>query len=361
VRCHIHAFQFLHGVSREIWFDNLQTAVAEHEGRLVRFHPRFLAFAREFNFYPRACNPAAGWEKGKVERAIGYVRQNFWPLREFADLADVNRQAREWRDQIANQRLHRETRQRPIDRFQPDALRPLPPVLPDYRDSVEALVHKDMRVQFDGNRYCVPHRLVGRRITLKADSSSVTIYDRFQEIVTYPRCWRRGQTFGAERFEAELAEFRPAARRSQAQQRLLAFLDGLCSPVLVEAYLRDLADTDRALSRQITELLELIRQYGPAAVAAAIEKAAAARAFGADYVSNILRQRQCPRREQPPVRLRDPQLNDLVTDPLSLLTYDAFLLAPEKDSHDSPGTETRTTQAADHKPPTGEDPDGSGQ
>jgi transposase len=362
VRCHIHAFQFLNGVSREIWFDNLATAVAEHDGRLVRFHPRFLAFAREFNFYPRACNPAAGWEKGKVERAgIGYVRQNFWPLREFTDLADVNRQAREWRDQVANQRLHRETRQRPIDRFQPDALRPLPTILPDYRDNVEALVHKDMRVQFDGNRYCVPPRLVGRRITLKADSGSVTIYDRFQEIVAYPRSWRRGQTFGAQRFEAELAEIRPAARRSQAQQRLMAFLDGLCSPALLEAYLRDLADTDRSLSRQIAELLELIRQYGPEAVAVAVAKAAAARAFGADYVSNILRQQQCPRREQPPVHLRDPRLNDLVTDPLSLLTYDAFILPPEKDSHDTSGTETRTTETAGDEPATGKDPDGSGQ
>jgi hypothetical protein len=38
-------------------------------------------------------NPAG---KGKVERAIGYARQNFWPLREFADLHDVNRQARQW-------------------------------------------------------------------------------------------------------------------------------------------------------------------------------------------------------------------------------------------------------------------------
>ena len=49
--------------------------------------------------YPRACNPASGWEKGKVERGgIGYVRQNFWPLREFTDLHDVNRQARQWLD-----------------------------------------------------------------------------------------------------------------------------------------------------------------------------------------------------------------------------------------------------------------------
>src|ERR1035441_9971360 len=47
-------------------------------------NPLFLAFAREFNFYPRACNQASGWEKGKVERGgIGYVRQNFWPLRDF--------------------------------------------------------------------------------------------------------------------------------------------------------------------------------------------------------------------------------------------------------------------------------------
>ena len=57
---------------------------------------------------------------------------------------------------------------------------------------------------------------------------------------------------------------------------------GLCSTVFPVT----LADTDRALSRQLTELLELIRQYGPEAVAGAIEKASAAHAFGADYVAN---------------------------------------------------------------------------
>jgi transposase len=71
VRCHIHAFDAFHGCARELWFDNLATAVAEHEGNLVRFHPRFLAFARDYGFIPRACHIAAAWEKGKVERAIG--------------------------------------------------------------------------------------------------------------------------------------------------------------------------------------------------------------------------------------------------------------------------------------------------
>jgi transposase len=357
VRCHMHAFVALGGVAREIAYDNLATAVAEHDGRLVRFLPRFLGFAREYGFYPRACNPAAGWEKGKVERAIGYVRQNFWPLREFKDLHDVNRQVRQWLSEIANQRQHRETRERPVDRFQSVAFKPLPVIPFDYRDSAELLVHKDLHVQFDGNRYCVPHRYVGRRLIVKADSSSVTIYDRVHEIVSYTRSWRRGQTFGADRFEAELADLRPAARRSRAQERLFLFLDGLCSKAMLESYLRDIANTDRALSRQLTELLELIRQYGPEAVAGAIEKASAARAFGADYIANILRQQQSPRRPQPPLVLRDPLLNELATDPLSLLEYDAFILRSGKESDDASRTKTESTESVDHEPPTRDDSD----
>lgn len=246
--------------------------------------------------------------------------------------------------EIANQREHRETRQRPVDRFQPDALRPLPVIPYDYRDTVEALVHKDLRIQFDANRYCVPHRYVGRRLTVKADSSSVAVYNRGEEVVTYARSYRRGQTFGADRFERVLAEQRPAARRSQAQQRLLDSLDGLCSGSAVEAYLRDMADTDRSLSRQLSELLELMRQYGPEALAGAIGKAAEARAFGADYVANILRQQQTPRRPQPPLQLRDPRLNALVTDPISLLDYDTFILQAGKESDDRSRTEAPTTE-----------------
>jgi hypothetical protein len=128
---------------------------------------------------------------------------------------------------------------------------------------------------------------------------------------------------------------------------------------MLEAYLRDMADTDRALSRQLTELLELVRQYGPEPVAEAIQKAATARAFGADCVANLLRQQQSPRDAQPPLRLRDPRLNDLATDPLSLLAYDAFILDSGKESapDDSSRTQTESTDAIDHEPPPGDDSD----
>ena len=323
VRCHIHAFRFMNGVARECLYDNLPTAVAEHEGEIVRFNPRFLAFAREYDFYPRACNKGAGWEKGKIERGgVRYLRQNFWPLRDIRDLPDANRQVREWLEQTANIRIHSETRERPNDRFLPDALRPLPQLDPDYRDTVIARAHKDLRLRFDGNRYCVPPRLVGRQLTVKADSSSVTIYHQEREIVRYARSFRRGQTFGAERFEKELLEQRPGAERTHTQQRFIA----LVGPV-GDAYLRALAETDRSMARQIRELLALVRQYGPEAVASALAKAQAAGAIGADYVANILLQDQSPREQQPLLRLKDDHLNELVTDPLSLLEYDAFILS----------------------------------
>src|SRR6266436_5834122 len=114
--------------------------------------------------------------------------------------------------------------QHPDQRFQPDSLRPLPAMIPDYRDTADALVHKDLRLSFDGNRYCVPPRYVGRKLTVKADASSVTIYDQYQEIVSYARCWQRGQTLGAQRFQKELLVQFAAAQRSAEQQRLVSWL-----------------------------------------------------------------------------------------------------------------------------------------
>jgi hypothetical protein len=324
--------------------------VAEHDGNLVRFHPRFLAFARENGFYPRACHVAAAWEKGKIESAIGYLRRNFWPLRSFTDLADVNRQVRQWLNEVANRRQHRETGQSPEERFRVETLRSLPALSSGYRDTAEVVVHKGLRLHFDGNRYCVPPRYVGRKLTVKADSSSVTIYDQHHEIVRYARCWQRGQTFGAERFQKELLAQRAAADRSAAQQRLVVLLGPTA-----EEYLRRLADTDRSLARQVRELLLLIRDYGPEAVAAALQKAHAARAFGADYIANILRQQQSRREVQPPLRLKDPELNELATDPLSLAEYDAFILRSRKESRDATSHETEPTQPDDDEPPTGSD------
>jgi hypothetical protein len=99
-----------------------------------------------------------------------------------------------------------------------------------------------------------------------------------------------------------------------------------------EDYLHELAGSDRILSRQIRELIDLVREYGPDPVRAALQKAQKARAFGADYVANILYQNFTSRSPQPRLELKDPRLNQLTIHPVSLHEYDELILTQRKKS-----------------------------
>lgn len=321
-RCHWHAFHLWGGVTREVLFDNMKTVVAQRHGRIIAFHLPFLDFARQMGFIPKACQPAAPWQKGKIERVIGYLQQNFLPGRApFASLAEANQALRQWLPEVANQRIHRETQQKPCQRFRPDALLPLPSAAPDYRDIANPRVGKDLRLHFDGNRYCLPPRYVGSRLLVKADSCAVSIYDQQKEIVSYPRLWTRHATLGAERFEKELLQHRPRALASSKTQRLIQALGPSTVP-----YLQALANQGFVLDRQVSQLLELIRRYDPEPVRLALEKALHFQAWGVEYITNILLQQAHPRCDQPPVILQNQQLALLTPDPISLLEYDALLL-----------------------------------
>ncbi|MDX1709267.1 MAG: IS21 family transposase, partial [Desulfobacterales bacterium] len=128
-QCLLNAFIFFDGTPEEIVVDNMLTAVIERQGTLIRFNDAFLDFLRPFRVVPVACNVNAPHEKGKIEAVIKFLRQNFWPLRSFADLGDVQGQLRTWLDTVANVRLHQTTGQRPKDRFADVHLRPLPKLL----------------------------------------------------------------------------------------------------------------------------------------------------------------------------------------------------------------------------------------
>jgi hypothetical protein len=105
------------------------------------------------------------------------------------------------------------------------------------------------------------------------------------------------------------------------------------------------------------DFIRLLREYGPEAVAAAVGQAHAAGAFGVDYIANLLRQQRMRLDVQPPLRLQNPQLNELATDPLSLADYDSFILRSKKDSEDLTAAETESTESGDHEPPSGSDVD----
>ena len=221
-RCLLNAFHFFHGTPKELVPDNMLTAVLERQGPLVRCNELFLECLRPFHITPVACNVGQPQEKGTVEQgAMHYIRPNFWPLRTFRDLPALQAQANQWRDQVANGRGHNTTGQRPLDRFVPKAMRPLPALFPDCRDTAPAKVHTDFSIRFDGNTYTVPPWRIGKTLTVKADHHQVTCYCKDKVVATHQRCWQRKQRI-------ELPHHRAAAqkhhRRHWYSQEVTAFI-----------------------------------------------------------------------------------------------------------------------------------------
>src|ERR1019366_9875507 len=78
LRGHVHAFEFWSGQPRVILYDNLKSAVLERRGNQILFHPQLIELSAHYHFAPRPCQVRAGNQKGRVERAIRYVRDSFW-------------------------------------------------------------------------------------------------------------------------------------------------------------------------------------------------------------------------------------------------------------------------------------------
>jgi transposase len=83
LRGHALAFAAFAGVPRVLLYDNLKSAVLERVGDAIRFNPQLLALAGHYRFEPRPVAPARGNEKGRVERAIRYIRDSFFAGRAF--------------------------------------------------------------------------------------------------------------------------------------------------------------------------------------------------------------------------------------------------------------------------------------
>jgi len=125
------AFQYFGGVPAELLFDQLKAVILEDRrpaGGRVLENPEFLRFAAHWGFRIRSCRPYRAQTKGKVERPVRYVRQSFVYGRTFVGDADLQAQALQWLEGVANVRVHGTTKEPPRARFERDErtlLRPL--------------------------------------------------------------------------------------------------------------------------------------------------------------------------------------------------------------------------------------------
>jgi transposase len=318
--CLLEAFTWFGGSPKQLVVDNMATAVVERMGSVVRFNDAFLDFLRHFAVEPIACNPGAPYEKGKVESGVKYLRRNFMPLRSFIDLDDVQRQVLTWLDTVANVRVHQTTGQRPVDRFEKVKLRPVPELLPETRETQSLLVHKDFAIRFDGNTYTAPPWAIGKTVMVKADTAFVSLYLGDKRIAVHPRCCERKKRIETPSHRQQVKKL----RKKLWHDRQVAALMSLGS-VAVD-YLNGLLDAGQPIKKQVKRLLVLKDKYGVEALVYALTKSMAHKAYGADYVENIVHQKMAPKNDHPPVRLKNEQLNRIRLNQPSLADYDTHAL-----------------------------------
>lgn len=284
LREHVRAFEYLQGVAAVCVYDNLKVVVLQHDEDGPLYNPRFLAFATHYGFQPWACLPRRPRTKGRVERKFDFVDKNLLNGRTFTTLAHLNEVTAWWLTEVADVQVHRETKQRPIDRYTQEQpyLIPLPAQPYDTAQVLYRIADVEGFVCYRQNYYSVPWRYIGQSLPLRITAAEVIIYSPavteiarhrlFARALTQQRSVDRSHRPGDNAAEQltllheRFTELGTSARR---------FLDGL---------LRD----QRCGKKQARRVLALLGTYRRTDLLAALERAARFGAYSAQAVERIL-------------------------------------------------------------------------
>ncbi len=319
---HVEGFSFLGGVGRRLLYDNLKSAVLERVNDAIRFHPRLLELADAYGYEPRPVAPGRGNEKGRVERAIRYLRTSFFPLRSHLELDALNQEAERWSRETAAVRRWPQDRSRTVEQAwhqERSLLLPLPEAPFPCHELVEVVVRRTPYLAFDSNRYSVPHDRIARTLSVAADLEQVRVFDRQELVATHRRSWDKGQVIEDPDHLEALRRTKRKARLHRGQHRLLRAVPQ------AEALLSALGQRQRHLATAVDRLLRLLDEHGREELAVAVAEALAVGSPHPETVRLVLDRRRRERRQSPPLPVAlpdDPRVRELVVIPHPLADYD---------------------------------------
>ena len=172
IKCHQKAFAYFGGYTRKILYDNMKQV------RLSRdeWNPLFQDFLFHYGIVANTHRPYRARTKGKVERAVLYLRDSFLKGREFENLADLRQQGFHWQEETANLRVHATTKEKPSELFKSEKLIPLGQVA-EYRlaAKVSRKVSAEGFVHYAGSRYSVMPQAVGKTVLIEQDEQLLRV------------------------------------------------------------------------------------------------------------------------------------------------------------------------------------------
>lgn len=319
---HVDAFSQWGGVPRELLYDNLKSAVVERVGDAIRFNPQLLDFAAHYRFAPKPVAVARGNQKGRVERAIQYIRHSFFAARKWDGLEDLNNQAMVWCKEVAGARKCLEDQKMTVTQAfesEKESLIALPANPYPVHEMVVVSVGKTPYVRFDLNDYSIPHEYVRRQVTVFADSNWVTIVDGPKQLAKHRRCFEKLRQIEISEHIKSLEEQKKKAKKRSGMSRLMS-----AAPSVKELF-EIAAEKGHAMGGMTAKLLELLDLYGAAATEAAIAEVVKS---GGSHCSDVRQELERSRRRKgllSPVVIQlpdDKRINELVVLPHSLASYD---------------------------------------
>lgn len=337
---HRHAFEYLAGVPATVIVDNCKTAVLQprRHGQEPILNEAYADFARHYGFTVTPCTPGRPNEKGRVEKAVGYVRTAFLAARP-PNLPEVlNPALRHWLDTEANCRRHGTTQARPLDLYlstEKAALQPLPATPHACTVHQPCLANSACRVTCDANRYSIAPEFAGQRLQLFRDAERLVIRATDGQLAgSHLRRFTRGQSYADPAHQEAVGHLN---RRAHQNRQLAAFLR--LGSVATE-YLAGLKDKRPDYLNHVRQINAQREIFGHDAVARALADAHEHRAYAADYILHLLHARS---------RGTDPATGPLhVTRRADLL--DLSLPEPDLSRYDSPPNPQ--PEAEDHGRPT---------
>jgi transposase len=264
------AWGFFGGVFHVLVPDNASAIVADADAVNPRFTAGWLDYAQHCGFATDPARVRSPKDKPRVERAVQYVRGNFFAGEDFHGLVDAQARAEVWCRDVAGARVHGTIQARPAEVFaghEAGVLLPRP-VRYDVPLFSTVKVHRDFHVEVARALYSAPKEYLGCHLDARADSALVKLYHRGQLVKAHPR-----QEPGRRVTDpADLPEHKTVyAMRDVVSLAAAARRHGDS----VGAYADRLLDTDLPWTkmRQVYRLLGLVRRYGPGPVDTACQRA----------------------------------------------------------------------------------------
>jgi len=321
---HVDAFDFFTGVPRELLHDNLKSAVTERLNSCIKFNENYLNFATHYRFLPVACNVRRGNEKGRVERAVRYVRDNFFACREFRDLQHLNEQAIAWCTQIAGARRCISeplfTVAEAFEHEKPKLLKLPSDNYPIYtRDLVK--IGKTHYARFDKNDYSVPGDYVRKELSVQASPSYVEFLYKNMVVATHIRCWGKGECLLIPQHADEILATKSKLLYSRTVENLFILLPS------ARPFLEEIASQGGNMGLTAQNLHDCINDYGLELVTEAIAIVVKKVKFSVTDVRIVVEKLQSQRNKKVPVALNpisESKANKLSITAPNLAKYDTL-------------------------------------